>query len=138
MVCFMKKRIIGNKQVLFNLSEEEKEVFIKAVNMLSAKVYKRGETNSSNFLTAINSNNTKDAMDSFMELSWKGIALKILHSVHAIHRIEDKASIKDYIESIYRDVAKYKEDDIQLKECPECGWIGIDNVCESCGALIEV
>ena len=134
----MEKQIIGNKQKLFDLSEEEKEVFITAVNKLSVKVYKRGETNSSNFLTAIDSNNTKDAMDGFMKLSWKGVALKILHSVHAIQRIDDKASIKDYIENIYRDAAKYKEDDIQLNECPECGWFGIDNVCESCGALIEV
>lgn len=137
----MEKQIIGHKTKikLFDLTKEEKEVFITAVNKLSVNVYKRGETNSSIFLNAIDSNNVKDAMASFVKLSWKGIALKILHSVHAIHRIEDKTFVKDYIERIYRDAARYKEDDMQLvfKECPECGWlVEISNsVCDSCGAL---
>lgn len=133
-----RKNLIESKYKLFDLSEEEKKVFMMAVNKLSAKVYKRGEKNSSNFLTAIDHNNTIDAMASFMELSWRGIALKILYNVHAIHKVEDESYIEEYIERIYSDAAKYKEEDTENIKCPRCeAFIKKDSeACDSCGALI--
>lgn len=137
----MIKQVFASKYQLFDLSNEEKEVFMMAVNKLSTKVYKRGETISSKFLNAIDTNNFKDAMAYFLELSWKGIALKILHGVHTIHRIEDEADVKDYVEVIMKFAASYKEAEKEhiFKECPECKWpVDIsDNVCEGCGALFD-
>ena len=132
------KNYIDSMYKLFDLSDEELEIFITAVNKLPSHVYRRGDECSLKFLTAINSNNAKVAESNFVKLPWRGAALKILHCVHAIHKIENESFREDYIERIYSDAAKYKEADAQNIKCPRCGTImgKYSEVCHCCGALI--
>ena len=61
----MVKQIIelGSHIEIFKLNNEEKNLFLDAVNMLPITIYVRGDINNVNFLTAIDNDNTETALE---------------------------------------------------------------------------
>ena len=76
----MVKQIIelGSHIEIFKLNNEEKNLFLDAVNMLPITIYVRGDINNVNFLTAIDNDNTETARESFQKLTWKDVAKRLI------------------------------------------------------------
>lgn len=134
-------QVIPNLSI-FNLNAEEKEIFFNAVNKLSKEVYKRGETNSSRFVQAIDEGNTEVAFKLIQRLSWRYPAVIILREVKKIMKIGEENSLEARCDSLYNFAYKYGNADKQptISTCENCGHLitSYDTVCPSCHDLTDV
>ena len=136
----MVNQVIRNLSV-FNLTEEEKKLFYEAVNKLSREVYERKDKNSGLFLEAIKGGNAEEAFKLIQGLSWRYPAIKILHEVKRIEKLDDDKDKEILVEKLCEFAYKYSvnDDSPSITCCDKCGYVmtTLDSVCPSCGKLID-
>lgn len=98
----MVKQIIelGSHIEIFKLNNEEKNLFLDAVNMLPITIYVRGDINNVNFLTAIDNDNTETALESFQKLTWKDVAKRLIIETKRVSKECNELLKKEKVERI--------------------------------------
>ena len=86
----------------FKLNDEEKNLFLDAVNLLPATVYVRLKPENVEFLSAINNGDTVTAFEFFQKITWKDIAKRLIIETKRISKEINDSNKKEKIDRIVR------------------------------------